>query len=314
MHFYRIAGKWACLQVAGFLSLLLLPAVLKAQEPSFAVNTELNASSAISFAQHLITIKNYNECATYIDQLLMNDAMHFSSAQKDSLYFYQGFSFFRNIDMDSALLFWQKVPLRANEPISINTHFHSAAIYYKKQNWEAYHKELLQLKAEGLQGNDLELWKLYAACEAVMEQNPKKFDSLFVTINLDQFVLKQECTDIKIAANRLLHPKKRNGATAALLSTVIPGSGKLYAGYSGAALGAFITNAIIGGVAAENYFKSGLKSPNFIAAAGLFAIFYSGNIIGSLYSVKNKANENKKYYRSIMVFNMYGALERVYPE
>jgi hypothetical protein len=77
-------------------------------------------------------------------------------------------------------------------------------------------------------------------------------------------------------------------------SAVLPGSGKWYLGYKRQALTAFISNALFAAQAAESYAKAGVSSPQFIITASLFAVFYSGNIFGSILAAKKKKRDYLK--------------------
>jgi hypothetical protein len=89
-----------------------------------------------------------------------------------------------------------------------------------------------------------------------------------------------------------------------LLSTIVPGSGKLYAGKPTEALGAFIPIASFGLLAAESYNKAGIKSVGFISFASLFTIFYLGNIWGSMSTVKIRNTSIEINYEKNISINM----------
>ncbi len=67
---------------------------------------------------------------------------------------------------------------------------------------------------------------------------------------------------------------------AGVLSALIPGLGKIYAGEIGDGITAFIFNGILGFLAYDN-FKAGHKTRGWIFS-GLTAFFYAGNIYGSV--------------------------------
>jgi len=78
---------------------------------------------------------------------------------------------------------------------------------------------------------------------------------------------------------------------------VIPGLGKVYAGNNGQALASFLTVGLMAGITAENYIRLGIEHPQTIFFAGMFSLFYIGNIWGSAVSVQvvkiEKEFENK---------------------
>ena len=69
---------------------------------------------------------------------------------------------------------------------------------------------------------------------------------------------------------------------AGMMSVVIPGSGKIYAGKTGQGIITFIQNVALGVQAYEAYRRDGWKSPRFLIYGGLFSFFYVGNVWGCL--------------------------------
>ena len=85
---------------------------------------------------------------------------------------------------------------------------------------------------------------------------------------------------------------------AALLSTIIPGSGKIYAQRSRVALMGMIGLSLFGAQSFEAYRKLGIKHPLTIGNIAVFGIFYGGNIYGSARAVKSRRTElRNKFYK-----------------
>jgi hypothetical protein len=291
----------------------LLTSIVVSATPSARYSTtEDSTTSFLPFLQHLFQLKNYPEAIRYID--LKRQSGKLAPAQFDSLNYYSGYCYFKLEKFDTASIYWAKNSKNTQEPILLNTHFHLASIYFKQQRIALVKRELNFLHQASLMEQEQELLLLYDAALAVFENKSGLYDSLMLLSNKNNYLMQTEIKDIQKVSAKLLHAKKKKGLIAAGMSAIIPGSGKFYSGYFGSPFGALIASGLLAGVAYENFHKSGYKSPNFIASAGLFAIFYSGNVIGSLYSVKIKSNENKKYYKGILLYNLYTALERVYPE
>lgn len=97
-------------------------------------------------------------------------------------------------------------------------------------------------------------------------------------------------------------PTKKSLTTAALLSTIIPGAGKIYTGEIGDGVTALITTALSAYLAYTN-FKAGHQFRGWLFT-GLTAFFYGGNIYGSAASAQiynarirfNFDNEVKLYF------------------
>jgi hypothetical protein len=84
---------------------------------------------------------------------------------------------------------------------------------------------------------------------------------------------------------------QRSPLLAGLMSAVLPGSGKLYAGYRYQAMSAFLMNLILGAQATEAYVRSGPRSVHFVLTASLFSVYYFANISGSAWAVKKKKRD-----------------------
>jgi len=87
--------------------------------------------------------------------------------------------------------------------------------------------------------------------------------------------------------------KPRSTFGACLLSTAVPGAGKLYLGKKDQAISAFIFSAILGALTIESL-KHGVKSYQFVASAGSFSLFYIGNIWGTASLSKKISIDHKK--------------------
>jgi len=94
--------------------------------------------------------------------------------------------------------------------------------------------------------------------------------------------------------NRYVNTPYSSPFLAGSFSAILPGAGKWYVGYKRQALTAFIANTLFAVQAVESYSKAGISSPQFIITAGLFGIFYSGNIWGSILAAKKKKRDHLK--------------------
>jgi TM2 domain-containing membrane protein YozV len=75
-------------------------------------------------------------------------------------------------------------------------------------------------------------------------------------------------------------PPYKNPALAGILSTIIPGSGKIYTGEIGDGIVGFLTSAIFSFIAYDS-FKAGHNTRGWVWT-GVAAFFYAGNIYGSV--------------------------------
>lgn len=83
---------------------------------------------------------------------------------------------------------------------------------------------------------------------------------------------------------RKVYPPHKNPVFAAILSTVVPGVGKIYTGHYGDGITAFILTGLLSYTSYSN-FKAGHDFRGWLFA-GLGGIFYLGNIYGSAVSAQ----------------------------
>jgi len=102
----------------------------------------------------------------------------------------------------------------------------------------------------------------------------------------DPALEKSEYKDLKDKLIILLEKSKsydkRNPVIAGILSAIIPGSGKMYAGKPWDGLFSLITISIFGGMAAYSFLEQGLYSVSGWTYTSLGGVFYLGNIFGSV--------------------------------
>lgn len=123
--------------------------------------------------------------------------------------------------------------------------------------------------------------------------NPEEFIS-DSTILLDN--------DLKNIVLTYTKHKKKSPALAGLLSSLIPGLGKLYLGYKYQAISAFTMNIAFGAILFEWFYRSS-GIAKWIVPLPVTAVFYTGNILGSVLlakkmeiDFKKNLNENIKTY------------------
>jgi hypothetical protein len=103
----------------------------------------------------------------------------------------------------------------------------------------------------------------------------------------------------------MMNHKYKSPLIAGLLSGIVPGSGKLYAGNKGAAIAAFISSATLGFVTWENYRKDGLKDFETLAYGMALAVVYISNIYGAVFSVRILKNDYNENVKSSILFNLH---------
>lgn len=117
----------------------------------------------------------------------------------------------------------------------------------------------------------------------------EKFDSINNTFRYEDFRLTNEQMKLKELCFKAKKDYNKSPIKAALLSSVVPGLGKFYAGKKGAAIASFASTTALGLMVFESYYRTkNIKSPQVITFGTLFTFFYVGNIFGSYFSVQQQ--------------------------
>ena len=96
----------------------------------------------------------------------------------------------------------------------------------------------------------------------------------------------KELIHLEFLAKKKSGIKKRSPWIAGALSGIIPGLGKVYAGSNAQGLSTFVKVVVLGGLAFENYYRHGIKNPQFWFFGGLTSLYYVSGIYGSVYLPK----------------------------
>lgn len=138
-----------------------------------------------------------------------------------------------------------------------------------------------------------EVWRIQLLAKALLHKNTEEFDMIFnsgknfdPTLSLIEFSLYVQKEEI------LRYPRKKK-VMAGLISALLPGAGKLYAGKPHEALNAFLPVVFNGAQAAEGYYYKKFKSPHFYIFTSIGTVFYASNIIGS---ARAAARKNDEFY------------------
>ena len=126
------------------------------------------------------------------------------------------------------------------------------------------------------------------------------------------FALVNEKDVLDDVYKRTLRFNQKSMILAGLMSAIIPGSGKMYAGKVGEGVSSFLSIGVLAALTLENYYKAGPKNFKTIAFGSAFTIFYLGNIYGSIISIKVYRNEFNKIGENKILFNLQIPLRTVF--
>jgi hypothetical protein len=248
------------MKIKKFITILLFPIFSFAQ-----VNSE--------FIHHLVTKKLHQEHYQYLNKLNKtiptNDTLELEwikwalfykdYTQFESLYF----SYQNNllIKLDTCVLLNASALVLKQKPIQINKWFSQSDIDQSSTKIN-------------------QIFTLYNLSENIQNYNASEFH--FISENLNYYFTEYQ----------KYYTKKP--MVAALLSTVIPGSGKLYNGRKKGFFPSFLMNTILGTFAYEAINKNGFNNAYSIFSLGIFSAFYFSNIYGSYHETKVIKQEKKE--------------------
>ena len=288
------------------LNLCLLSLGLKAQINDTLNDAALAQKIDLSFVDFLINNQEHEDALLLLKQQLKRK--NIDIIQLDSIHFYTAWAFYNLKNLDSSIVYFEK--------IEYNSAFYLQSKFY--ENFEHLYlnqHKLADIKLAKLALEDstlIELKKFQQASSALMQRDFLRFDAVSSDFKYSNFSCANEQKELFKRKDEIVKNKKKSPLLAGLMSAVIPGSGKFYAGYRGQAISAMIPTFIFAAAAAESYYRASAKSGQFIAAASLFGIFYMGNIWGSVLSVKTFYElRNNEIHNNIML-DLHIPLRRIF--
>lgn len=114
----------------------------------------------------------------------------------------------------------------------------------------------------------------------------------------------REFSDIWASSPVLPDYKEKSPLLAVVMSAVIPGSGKIYAGDLRSGVSTFLVVGALGVMSAESWAKLGIKDWRTIALASIFTLFYTANIYGSAVSVSVIRQTYEDAQKATLMFDL----------
>jgi hypothetical protein len=284
-------------RIALGLSLALLVGRASAQSPSFGREW--------AFARYL-TDKGATDEAGLVMQTLATQSL--SLPQRDSLNYLQGWSAYTTKSLDEA----------AGRLLAVSG---GSGFYVKSQYFGAYclafqHRpDSAQAVLRRLPAPDSTLHELRAferAGVALLQRQYDQYDHHRQAFRFSSYALSAEETRLDQYADILRQQPRRSAALAGLLSAVVPGLGKAYAGKPRQGIAAFLPILTLGLLTWEGYRKDGPTSVRFLGFGSLFTLFYVGNIWGSTLAVKVKRDETNRLYDTKILFDLHIPLRTLF--
>lgn len=255
--------------------------------------------SELQFGKYLMDKKFYDEATHTLEKLL---SKNISAAQADTINYWLGNTYYSRQLLEKSIYFFDQVSPAIPRLKSESIFFSSFNSAYLRDFDIARHKLLAFTPQDSAQQilKNFELAGIH-----LLQRNFSGFDSLSQKFSNTHYWVTQQQQDLIVFRNKLHTNSKKSPFQAGLMSALIPGAGKFYAGYKGQGFLNFIVAGLLGVQAWEGYHKSGPESFRFIAYATLFTTFYISTIWGSVLAVKIKQNEISKTLDAQILFDLH---------
>jgi hypothetical protein len=258
----------------------------------------------IDFLELLIKQNEYTSVIKYID-------VELKLKKTDSIQFLKAWSFYNIDQQDSAKKNFEKISSN-NIALFNKSKFFSSASSYLSKDFKSSETVLKSIKIAQLDTQEMELLALQKAGISLLRRDFNTFNEQKQGFKFNNYNFSEEESRLEATYLKLKSHKKKNPIKAAVLSAILPGSGKWYAGNKGQAITSFFSFALPAAIATEAYFKSGSKSVLFIASSIVTSIFYGGSIIGSAYATKRVETNFNNGINEKILFNIHFPLRRFY--
>lgn len=200
----------------------------------------------------------------------------------DSVDFLRGYALYSAKLLDSAVVSFGKVD--ATSPLHDEAMFFAALSSAHLGRYGEASSLLARVVADDTP--TLNVKRFASAGVGLLQRDIALFDSCFLWVDTSDYRLAVEAADLLRVRNEIVSRRVCRPWVAGTLSALVPGLGKVYAGNVGEGIAAFLVTGSLMAVTAENWVKAGPSNWKTIAAGLLSAVFYVGNIYGSVASVK----------------------------
>ena len=254
----------------------------------FAQMPEDNINSEIDFAFHLFDQRMFD------DLLVLFEQMSPEIRQTDSINHILGMAYYYRKELERSAYHLSKV--------SKNSVFYDKSIFFmalchahlgEYSNAEA----ILENYSAELTTTDFdELLAVNFAGLALLRRDFETFDRHAKGFRFERHYYTNSQNQLLGVRETLSDHRRKSPVVAGMLSAIVPGAGKVYAGQLGEGVAAFLTVGSFAAITAENWVKNGLLDWKTLLFGTIGTVFYIGNIYGSVASVqfyRNQFNESQ---------------------
>lgn len=258
----------------------------------------------LPFIRHLVNKGYYKEAIYLIDR----NSFNYQNQQLDSLNYYHGWAHYSMKNLKESTNSFLEV--RKESSFYHKSHFFAGynqlflekysdaqKIFTRMSIQEEPHLSLLNFELSGME---------------MLRGNWQQGKNQLKLVNRENAALNRQVMALENIYDEHESHRHKSPALAGIMSGIIPGSGKIYAGKTGAGIASFIGTVGFGFIAWENYRKLGIGHAKTIIFGSIFAFSYVSNIYGSVISVKIIENEYKNAVHNQILFQLHVPLRNFF--
>ena len=264
-------------------------------------------SKELPFIEYLIAKEEYDAAITLLHSYPLNEEIQ-SQGLVDSINYLNGWSLYSLKQLDESVKYLSKV--------SSDSYFYS-----KSQLFASYNNSHLKNFPEAIEmlnhfspkdKQDSIIRNYMKSGIYLLKRDFSNYSLYQSKLDKQFYGIKKENISINLIADELYSHRKKSTTLAAILSSIIPGSGKIYLGKTGQGISSLLIVTGLGLVTAENFIKRGPEKFSSILFASAFTTFYIGNIYGTIKLSKISNKEYNSYEDAKILFNIHIPLRNLY--
>lgn len=258
----------------------------------------------VKFVEYLQGRELHKEALIALNEIPLQ---YLNPSQIDTFNFLKGWGFYNLKSLDSSASYLLRVSKMS--PYFMKSRFFGAynLIYLKK-----YNEAVIVLGAIPDSPSVKEIKHFEKAGISLLKNNFAGFDSISAKFSYNSYALTAQEKNFQTYKNQLIDFKKKSPVVAGLMSAVIPGSGKIYAGKTYQGIASMLPIAALALLTNESYHKRGPRSAEFYIFGSLLTVFYVGNIWGSVFSVKITREEHEKLIHQKVLLDLQIPLRTIF--
>jgi hypothetical protein len=260
--------------------------------------------SELPFIEHLINKGYHNEVIHLID----NDSLHYNHSKQDSLNYYKGWANYslKNLEQSTTSL----LNVGKESPFYLKSRFFAGYNQIFLENYAEARKIIGLLNVQNEPIHSLINFELSGI--DMLQGSWSKAEEQLQNVNPNIATINQQVAALGQIINEQETHRAKSPLLAGVMSCIIPGSGKIYAGHTGEGIASMIATAGFGLITWENYRKLGISHVKTMFFGSIFLASYASNIYGSVISVKIIENDYKDAQHNQILFQLHIPLRNIF--